>query len=290
MKNWIILLIISHTCLLTAASAFAQSKNQNTLLWEVSGKGVDGPSYLFGTIHIMCPNEITLSPAVKQKFLTTKKLFLEVDIDDPGMMGKMMAGMIMKDTATLESLTGSNYDTLATMFKKTTGLPLQMFSKTKPFMVMSMLYPSILGCAPESFEGIFSKLAKDKNMDILGLETLEDQLDVFEKIPYKVQANMLSNILLNLDSARHEFAKMLQVYKSKNIEDLHKITLEDENFGEYEAILLKDRNKNWAPVIARQMALQPTFFAFGAGHLGGNDGIINLLRQKGYTVSPVLYN
>ncbi|HEX8358405.1 MAG TPA: TraB/GumN family protein, partial [Segetibacter sp.] len=80
-----------------------------------------------------------------------------------------------------------------------------------------------------------------------------------------------------------------EVYKKKDINQLYLLTTKEEEFGKYEGILLNDRNHNWIPVIGEQAKKVPTFFAFGAGHLGGEKGVISLLRKAGFTVEAVLY-
>ena len=132
-------------------------------------------------------------------------------------------------------------------------------------------------------------MAKEKQLNIQGLEKLSDQINVLEKIPYKVQSNMLEKMLQNLDSSRLAFLEMTNVYNAKDINKLYEITKSDTDFGDYESTLLDDRNHNWVPVIGQQAIKMPTFFAFGAGHLGGDKGVINLLRKAGYTVKPIFY-
>ncbi len=267
----------------------AQSPAEKALLWEVSGNGVASPSYLFGTIHIMCADDLKMPEVVKRRFDASKQLFLEIDMDDPDMMKEMMLGMQMNGNATLENLMGKNFDTASAIFQSKTGIPLKMLNSAKPFLLMSMIFPSLLGCTPQSWEGEFQQMAQEKELEINGLEKLSDQMDVFEKIPYKVQSEMLIKMLLNLDSSKMAFNKMIDIYKTKDINKLHEMTTSDKDFGEYEGILLNDRNRNWIPVIGEQAKKMPTFFAFGAGHLGGDKGVISLLRKAGYTVKPVLY-
>lgn len=270
--------------------AEAQIPKEKTLLWQVSGKGIENPSYLFGTIHLMCPNELTVSEVVKEKFNATSELFLEIDMDDPDLMKEMMNGMQMKDTSTLESLMGDKYDSVSYIFTKATGLPLKMLNNAKPFLLMSMVYPSLMSCTPVSWESIFQQMAKEKGIGLKGLEKLEDQMILFEKIPYKVQSDMLVKMMMNIDSSKKEFTEMMQIYKQKDINQLNILTTKEEDFAEYEGMLLNDRNRNWVPVIGEQAKKLPTFFAFGAGHLGGEKGVINLLRKSGFTVTPVYYN
>jgi uncharacterized protein YbaP (TraB family) len=258
-------------------------------LWEVSGSGISSPSYLFGTIHLMCADELKMPDIVKGKFDSSKQLFLEIDMDDPNMVTEMMSGMQMKGNTTLENLMGKKFDSANTIFQSKTGIPLKMLNSAKPFLLMSMIYPSLLGCQPLSWEGEFQKMAKEKELELKGLEKLSDQMDIFEKIPYEVQSEMLIKMLQNIDSSKIAFTEMLGVYKTKDINKLYEMTTKDKDFGEYEGLLLNDRNHNWIPVIGEQAKKMPTFFAFGAGHLGGDKGVISLLRKAGYTVKPVLY-
>lgn len=269
-------------------STKAQPPVEKTLLWQITPKG-QKPSYLFGTIHVLCPDKLMVSEVIKEKFNTTSTLFLEVDLDDPDLMKKMLVHMQMKGSQTLPQLLGNQYDSISTIFQSKTGMPLTMLNKAKPFFSMTMIYPALLGCVPVSWETLFQKMAKDKNLNINGLETVEDQMEVFEKIPYQVQASMLANTILQFDSSQHQLNQMLQLYENKDIAALQKVTTGDADFGKYEGILLNDRNKNWIPVIAAQVAKNPSFFAVGAAHLGGENGVINLLRKAGFTVIPIFY-
>lgn len=267
----------------------AQLPTEKTLLWQVTGKGITKPSFLFGTIHLMCSGELKMPALVKEKFNTAEELYLEIDMDDPEMMREMMNGMQMKDSSTLENLMGNEFERVNSVFKTSTGLPLKMLNTAKPMLIISMIYPSLLGCTPVSWESVFLQMAKDKSIQIKGLETLQDQIDVFDKIPYKVQSDMLVKMLLNIDSAKMEFQEMLDVYKKKDINRLNILTTKQEDFGEYQDILLSNRNRKWIPIIGEEAKKRPTFFAFGAGHLGGETGVINLLRKAGFTVKPVFY-
>lgn len=284
----IILLLLA----LLNIQSIAQSikEDEKTLLWEVTGKNIKAPSYLFGTIHIMCPGDLKVSEVLKQKFSTTQQLFLELKMDEPGMMMEMMKGMKMNDSSTLKGLLGKiNYDSVNTIFKRSTGIQLDMLNSTKPILVVSMIYPFLLGCTPDSWENTFQKMAKEQNKPLLGLETLTEQMNVLESIPYKEQADMLVKTLFQMDSAKNVFLNMLEVYKQKDVIALYKLTTSDEDFGIYERDLLENRNHKWIKTIITQAETIPTFFAFGAAHLGGNQGIINLLRKEGYSVKPVSY-
>jgi uncharacterized protein YbaP (TraB family) len=84
------------------------------------------------------------------------------------------------------------------------------------------------------------------------------------------------------------FNEMIEVYKTQNIEKLHQLTVsEDSGIANFEDVFLNNRNQSWIPVIEDLIKKQPTFIAVGAAHLGGNKGVISLLKSKGYIVEPV---
>lgn len=283
-------LLYTLTGLFAFVASFAQIPTEKSLLWKIEGKGLAKPSYLYGTIHLMCPDDIDVKPEIKSAFNSTEQLYLEIDMSDiTGAMG-MLFGMTMNDGSSLKTLLSQeDYDSVAAVFKRTTGMSLGAMSRIKPIMLMQMIYPSILGCKPEGWEGEFTKMATEREMKMLGLEKIEDQVAVLDSIPYAEQAEMFKKTVLNLDSSKLQFQKMVDVYKQQDIQQMVSMTAEDETTGNYEYIMLRKRNQNWIPVIAAAAKKKPSFFAVGAAHLGGEFGVINLLRQKGYKVTPVKY-
>lgn len=276
--------------LLIAITSIAQPPKEKALLWKISGIGLKQPSYLYGTIHLMCPEQIKVDSTLKQSFATAKQLYLEINTSDPEMMFKAMNGMLMPEGESLDKLVSkAAYDSMSRIFQDKAGMPMQLMAKAKPMLLMSAVYPSLLGCAPEGWESRFQEMAKEKNLPIKGLETIEYQLSVFDTIPYKTQAIMLRDFLYNLDSTKKSFDEMLSVYLQKDINSLYEMTVKDPDFGNYEALMLNNRNNNWIAVISAAAKDKPTFFAVGAAHLGGEKGVISLIRKKGFKVTPVIY-
>ncbi len=269
----------------------AQDTLAKTLLWQITGPGISKPSYLYGTIHLMCPDEIIVSDTLRAKFYSAQKLFLEVNLDDPSVMTKTMQQMNMKNDTTLKQLMSAvQYDSLAVQFKKLTGVALTMIDKVKPELAEAMIYPALLGCeGAEAWEQKFVQLAKANNMGVSGLENVEDQLKIFDEIPYANQAKELRETLKDIDSTKQSFNQLITFYREKNLDALSKMLSEDDELSQYDDLLLNNRNKKWVPEIIEQAKLQPTFFAVGAGHLGGITGLIHSLIKQSYSVTPVNY-
>ena len=275
--------------LLLVASTIAQAPKEKALLWQISGNGVSKPSYLYGTIHLMCPDQIKIDSVLKQSFSSCKQLYLEINTSDPEMMTKAMKGMMMDSGQSLENLVSkTDYDSMSHIFMDKASVPMVLMAKAKPMLLMSAVFPSLLGCAPEGWETRFEEMAKNNKIPIKGVETIEYQLSVFDTIPYNVQAGMLKDFLYNLDSTKKSFDEMLDIYLKKDINALYEVTVKDPDFGNYEALMLNNRNNNWIPVIAAATKEMPTFFAVGAAHLGGEKGVISLLRKNGFKVMPVV--
>jgi uncharacterized protein YbaP (TraB family) len=269
----------------------AQTDSAKTLLWQITGPGISAPSYLYGTIHLMCPDDIVVSTELRAKFYSTKQLYLELDMDDPSILMKTMQQMTMKNDTTLKQLLPpKQYDSVVSAFQNISGLPLTMMQKMKPQLIESAIYPKLLGCeGAQAWEQKFMQMAKANNMEIKGLEQVEDQLKIFDEIPYKAQAEEFAQSVLHIDSVKKSFDKMLALYKQKDLAALSKMMDETSTPSDFMDMLLNNRNKKWIPEIIGQAKLKPTFFAVGAAHLGNDNGVISLLIQKGYTVTPVFY-
>lgn len=262
---------------------------EKSLLWKISGNGLNKPSYLFGTIHLTC--DTSLDENTLNALEATEQLYLELDMDDKSIQMQMMKLMMMKDGAKLSTLLSpEDFKILDEFMKKNLNMSAKLFDSFKPFMISSMLFPKMLDCKSKSVESELMKITKEQNEEIFGLEKAEDQMKVFDEISYQDQAEeLLKTVKDNLEKDKKEFQEMITIYQNKDIEGMLKLMNESDNkiTSENQDILLNDRNKNWIPIMVKTMKDKPTFFGVGAGHLAGEEGVIKLLRKKGYKVEAV---
>lgn len=279
--------------LLSLLALFAtQAEAQNlekSLLWKISGNGIKEASYLYGTIHITC--DATLPQKAIKALDATNQLYLELDMDDPTLQQNMMQGMMMKDGKTMTSLASEeDFKIVDEFLIKQLGYSAKMLNTIKPFMVSAMLYPKMINCEMQSVEQKLMDVTKEQKEEVFGLESVDEQLKVFDAIPYDVQMNELVKTAKNdLEKDKKEMELFMDIYKSEDITAMYNATQESENeiTSKFEEILLSDRNKNWIPIIEKVAKEKATFFGVGAGHLGGELGVIQLLRKKGYKVEAV---
>jgi len=269
---------------------FVKLKNDNTLLWEVSGNELKKPSFLFGTFHLLCKDDIRFSDQLKRAMKQCDTIYMELDMDDPTMMLSGMLYMNMKGGKTLKDLyTPEEYKRLQNYFSDSLKMPLSLLQSAKPYFLVALLYPRMMDCSsPSGVEEELVKIAKEDKKEINGLETMQFQASVFDSIPYKVQAKEL---LKNIDSFsvnKKEFQTMLSYYKNQQLDSISRMMSKSE-FGsdKYDNLLLNDRNKNWVGQLNEIMKRESVFVAVGAGHLVGDQGLIQLLRRAGYKVEPL---
>jgi len=291
-QSWLlvlVLLVVSSKAQKNVASARAENLPpvENALLWSISGNGLASPSYLYGTIHMICKEDFRFSSTLKDKFEEAKYVYLEIDMDDPSMMMKTAMLSIMKDHSLKDLMNEKDYNELSAYVKDSLGMPMMIFNKLKPMTLMSLLYTKVLSCPSESYEQRFMEMARDRKKEIRGLEKIEDQMAVFDKIPDSVEAQMILEMIRKMPEQRTEFAQMVESYKKEDLNKLGEEISSSPEWKGFEDIMLVNRNHNWIPVMSAAMKEGPQLFAVGAGHLPGKDGIINLLRKAGYKVEPV---
>lgn len=278
-----------------AIAALAQKNNtDNTLLWKISGNGLSKPSYLFGTIHMLCKDDAVLSDSLKNIIKNVKEVYFEVDLDNMfemlGVLGKMK---MQGDTTLQDLLSETDYEKVKNYFEtRGSMLPFSMLETYKPMLAASTLQQGGLPCETTAMmEQVIMMEAKEYNKSIKGLESMGYQASVLDSIPYKLQAQQLVTYIDNAmkgDDEDKELAEMLNAYKNQDLQKLEEMLMKsDPSISNYTDVLLYNRNRNWVHKLKELMPEKPLLIAVGAGHLPGKEGCINLLRQAGFKVTPV---
>ncbi|PID69320.1 MAG: TraB/GumN family protein [Flavobacteriales bacterium] len=284
MKNFT-LIFLSLCCI-----AFSQTNAQEqSLLYKLEGKGIK-TSYIFGTIHMLPQEDFHMPQKVKDAFEQSDELYLELDMDDPKMMREMMSKMMLtQDDKLANHVDSTEYKLLDAYLKENVGMSFGQFNRFKPLYLSSTVVASLVGKQIVSFEMRFINMAKAAKKELKGLETVEEQIAIFDNISYEEQMDDLVEMLEDPAEAKELFGNMVSVYKSEQIDSLFNYTLSYfDNDKEMINNLLLNRNKKWVEIIPKISKDKKVLYAVGAGHLGGKQGVIQLLRNKGYKVTPVL--
>lgn len=277
-----------------AQPEISRADNDNTLLWKVSGKGISKPSYLFGTIHMLCADDARLSNSLQKVIGNVSEIYFEVDLDNMFEMLQVMSKMKMRgDTTLRELLSDADYKKVKEYFQaRSTMLPFSMLETYKPMLAASLLGQEGLPCEQTAMmEQVIMEEAKKKNKKIQGLESMAYQAGVLDKIPYRLQAEQLLRYIENAESGKKEDEELNSLFDAYREQDLHKLEelmMKSElGLTEFTDILLVNRNENWVEKLKGILPAKSVLIAVGAGHLPGDKGVISLLRKAGYTVEPL---
>ena len=291
-------------CFLFSLAGFTGANSQpgkpkpleKSLLWEISGNGLAKPSYLYGTIHMICKDDAALGDSLVAAIAGSDRVYFEVDMDNLMEMLTALKDFKMKNDTTLaDLLSKDDYEKVKEyMESKSTLLPFSKLETYKPMLASSLLMESGIGCEESvAMEQLILEVAKRNKKRVEGLETMSYQASIFDSIPYKLQAEQLLKYVKdggNQPGADKQFEEMIEAYKAQDIEKLGQfVSTDDGGLGDYEDILIYHRNRNWVEKLKAIMPGKSLTIAVGAGHLAGEKGVIKLLRKEGYTVRPIKY-
>lgn len=281
--------------LFLSTGIFAQ-KAENYLLWKLSGNGLSTPSYIMGTMHMMPKKEYQLPAKFDETFKTCKILVMEVDMDLSLKEQLALADKVKyPEGKSLQSyMTDEEYQEYRTYFLETLGIKkrkLNRYENLRPFYAYSLIMKDLIPGKMVLMEKDLGKKAKKNKMETAGLETVVYQMDLVDGIAIEDQIDMflLSDDPDSKDGIVEEFNKTIKLYQDQNLDQMLAMNKDDDSEAgkDFYQKFLVNRNHNWIPQIEKISKKQPAFYAVGAAHLAGDEGVISLLRQKGYTLTPV---
>lgn len=276
---------------LTCTSAQTKEKS---LFWEISGKGLKHKSYIYGTMHTGDERVYQFKPQMEKAFKKADILALELNMDSVNQMAVMSKLLMDEDKSLSDLLSESEYKIIETYFKDSLNQPLSMYNRMQPIFTSSIMGAKDLGNQKgQALDMYFFKEAKAQNKLVRGLEKMDEQVGAFNAIPYDAQAKTLLKSVqkayeTNQDST-DEMDHMMTYYMEGDLEKLAALTEEvDEEDPEmsklFTEVFLTRRNHNMADRAVPLMQEGSVFIAVGAAHLGGKEGVIQLMRDKGYKV------
>lgn len=276
--------------LLLASGAFAQTRGRS-FLWRVqSGANV---MYLAGSVHALTADAYPLNPAYQRAFDASDALVEEINLAeaDPlnGGLGLLAKGMY-QDGRTFSSAVSGETLSMVEKKLKDTPLAIDLIQPMKPWMVMLMLEAlgaQTAGLDPQlGLDKHFYDLANEKGKQVIGLETAESQIDRFDKMPERLQEQMLRSELAEMETEQGSLRAILAAWQNGDAATIEKMLLGSfsDNPAAYNS-LITERNRNWMPQLeACLKKSSPCFVVVGAAHIVGPQGLLAMLQQRGYRI------
>ena len=272
---------------LLAATTRADTDRSHGLLWKISKTG-QVPSHLFGTIHSEDPGVVDLPVPVKQAFDASNSVALEVLLDTEAMMYSSTA-MLMLDGRSLSGVLGVPLYKQVAEAIVSRGVPEPVLNRMKPWAAAVTLSTPVLETG-QVLDMVLYKDALQQEKPVYGLETVREQLDLFDTLSESDQIILLRDAVENLPALEAMNAELLKAYKQRDLDGLLTINETSMQTGDqrlakdFQRRVVDDRNHLMAERMQPYLQQGKAFVAVGALHLPGETGLLNLLEQQGYTV------
>lgn len=292
-----------------ALAAIASLSTSAQLLYKISGKGLTAPSYIVGTYHLAEASFVDSIPGMRRAMADCQQVYGELMMNEllaPDSLALLQQAMMLPGEMTLDSLlTADEMNRVNSFMRKTIGLDMtnpplaQQMGKMTPqalsvvFSVFSYIKNGGKLDPENGFDNYFQKEAHAQGKTVGGLETMAFQIKaLYEGKSLERQKELL---LCQIDNSvfMDEMAdRIVKAFYAQDLDGIkeamdQKLHNSCDNSPEEDALLVDNRNADWLTKMPALMAQKPTLFAVGAAHLPGQKGVLNLLRQAGYTVEGV---
>lgn len=259
-------------------------------LWELTGK--HNTVFLLGSIHVLRPGDYPLAPEVLDAYSRSAGLVMEInlgDVDATALQSALLAGAMLPDSTTLREVMGRERYEKASQLAGAAGVDLAQFDQFAPWFAaeaISQAQLSQLGFAAQSgVEMYFLDRAQHDHKSIAGLETVQDQIGLFQGLSLDEQSDYLVSSLSEARELPQEVNAMVRAWQHG---DTAWFTREmNSEFGDDPALyqsLLVARNRKWLPKIEALLNADRNYLVIvGTGHLVGPDSVIELLHRSGIT-------
>jgi uncharacterized protein YbaP (TraB family) len=281
--------------LLFLLSAFSQNliaQHSGAILWEISGKNLKEKSYLFGTIHIQDERVFQFSDKILAAFDSCDAFAMEVILDEVDAETTQNA-ILLEEGTIKDIISEEDYALLDAYFKEKAGTSVALYVKLKPFFLYSQLSQLDMEMDMEmALDMHLLQKAREEGKATYSIEKFEEQVAAIDKISLEDQAKLLMDEVKKEDKedgdeGENETEKLIQAYLDADLDKMIELLADTTLPAEFNQAFVIDRNKVMCKRIIKMIKKESCFCAVGAAHLGGKDGLIELLRAKGYTVKPI---
>ena len=267
------------------------------LLWKIEKPGQD-ISHIFGTMHVGDSRVVNLAPEVEYAFRHADRFAMEMLLTLAA-EGKIVRGSFFNDGRTLKSIMQTDdYRKLLDLLSRRLYLPENTVSNMRPWAILVMLMMPRPEETDENkgkeaaLDMVLYRRAEARKIPMMGLESPEEQLAVFETMDIKDQIWMLNRSVEEFNELNEQIPQMIKAYINRDLEEL--VNLQDQYMYDDSDIddkfmyeLIDKRNERMVKRMQNYLVSGNAFIAIGALHLPGKNGVLHLLERQGYSVSPV---
>lgn len=278
-------------CFLLCAVA-ADTVAQNSILWEVSGNGLSSPSYLMGTLKFIGEKEFFIPQEAHLNLKKCKIFAIEDQVDHHAQHELNKAVHFPAGKSLKTELKPELYTSVQKLFEKEFGISESKFehhyARLMPLALSMTMTRLSLGEKVKFYDIELLLEAKKNKLETYSLEPIEREAEALLRYPLEDQVKALQHSVANFETQKKEFQLLVNDYPDGDLDKIFQYTLHpvESNPVFIEEFYTK-RNSEWLPKIDRMMHEKPAFIAIGISHLEGDQGVLNLLKEKGYALKPI---
>lgn len=270
------------------------------IFYKITGNGIEKASYILGSHHTAPTSLLDSLNGFYDALDSVDAVYGEMDMTTPPSMTTafaLAARMKAPQDSTLRKLfTPAQCDSISAVLKKyiddKNNTPTEVLFSFIPVVISLELQTEMSFDNKDNDNGIdlyIQQQAKSRGKEVGGFETMEYQLNLLYGEPISAQAKDLITMIRNIDLVESSIKKLDQYYLDGNLEGLAEIMNDPilgDDFSSQERYIT-DRNNNWTKQISALLPNKSIMIVVGAGHLPGEQGLLNKLRQLGYTVTAM---
>ena len=284
---------VSLAVLLLAASVEI-SAQEKSFLWRAESD--KGTVYLLGSIHMLKREDMALKAVIEETFNKAKRVVFEIDLlnESPEKTQKLILQKgISLDGKLLQQRVSRETFQWATVWANELGIDIKMLTPFKPWLAgltLTSLQLQKLGYDPSAgVDRQLARRAQSANKPVSGLETLESQFDIFDRLPAGLQEMMLRYSIREMEQINKLVELLVRVWRDGDVATAEKLFLGAmSEYPEIKEKLLDERNRNWLPQIEKFLQMgDDTLVVVGAAHLVGKNGVIEMLKGRGFRVEQM---
>ena len=277
--------------LLLSQGAGAQEKS---FLWKVRAE--KGSLYILGSIHFLKKENYPLKRTIEEAFGIAQKLLLEIDLRsaDPATVQRLtLEKGLNRDGTTLQQKISPETYSLAEQHAKELGVDIRALSSFKPWLValtMTALQLQKLGFdAGFGVDRYLAERGAKAGKAMSGFETVGFQIGLIDQLSPQDQESMLRQSLQEMDLVDRSLDRIVRSWSTGDVHSLEELLLSGmRDYPEVHQKIIADRNRSWLPQIEKALQQgESTLVVVGAAHLVGKDGILELLKARGYTLEQL---
>jgi uncharacterized protein len=266
--------------------------SQNSILWEISGNGLTTPSYLMGTLKFIGQGEFYLPAEAVTRMKTCQVFAIEDQVDHKAQIELNKAAHFPAGKSLATEMSPADYEKITNFFTSEFKVSKKKFDKNFAKLIPLALSINMtrmsLGEDVKFYDIELLKVAKKNKLETYSLEPIERESQAIQAYPMKDQQAALLHSVNNFDKQKSEYHALEKAYLAGDLDQVFEYSLHrTENNPIFVEEFYTKRNLEWLPKITKMMGSKPSFVAVGVSHLEGEKGLLALLKEKGYTLTPI---